>query len=321
MVGSFQEACSDLPVRAPMSLRQIRYFVAVAEAGSVSGGARRCNVSQPALCVQIRQLEESLGARLLSRHPRGVELTASGKAFLFHARAALEELRKAEDVVASVRSAKESEISLGLMPTPGRALAVDLLAKCRELPSGPQLRFRVDLNDELGQLFADEQLDAVICYDPAPLTSASVVSLYQQDFFLVGPGKMVNSAGDLDRALLGAFPLVLGTGRSKTRQFIDRAMDTEGIKLQVAFEIDPTNLKRELLLRQDCCSIVPYGTFRDEICAGALRARRIKPALRRAVALGVRHRLSEKIRGFLVPLIRSVVQERIRENQLAWRTI
>jgi LysR family transcriptional regulator, nitrogen assimilation regulatory protein len=313
-----RNAANDL-LRAPMSLRQIRYFVAVAEAGSLSGGARRCNVSQPALCVQIRQLEENLGARLLSRNSRGVELTSAGAVYLPHARAALEELRKAESAIESARF--DSEILLGLLQTPGRALVADLLAKCKESPSGLRLRFRLDLNDQLRQLFADEKLDAVICYDPTPAKSASMFTLYQQEYFLVGPRSIVNSVSDLDRAHLGTFPLVLSSRQSDTRQFIDRAMDADGVNLQVLFEIDPTSLKREFLLRHDCCSIAPYGAFGDEISTGALGARRIRPALRRTVTLAVRHRLPEKIRSFLVSLIRSVVHDRIRENQLGWRTI
>jgi LysR family nitrogen assimilation transcriptional regulator len=67
-----------------LSLRQFKYFVAVAETGSLSAGARQSNVSQPALCTQIRLLEERLGASLLSRHSRGVELTGAGKSFLRH---------------------------------------------------------------------------------------------------------------------------------------------------------------------------------------------------------------------------------------------
>jgi LysR family transcriptional regulator, nitrogen assimilation regulatory protein len=304
-----------------MSLRQIQYFVAVANAGSLSAGARRCNVSQPAFCVQIRQLEERLGAALLSRHPRGVELTSAGRVFLPHALAALDELKKAESAVNSLRSAKEDEISLGLMPTPGRALVVDLLAQCNKSPDLPKLRFRVDLNDQLRRLFADGELDAVICYDQAPISSATAIPLYRQEFFLVGPRKIVRSIRDLDCASLGTLSLVLGSPDSDTRRFIDNAMHAEGVKLQVAFEIEPTNLKRELLLRQGCCSIVPYGTFCDEIAAGELCARPIKPALTRTVALAVGDRLSATIREFLVQLICSAVKKRIRENQFGWRTI
>src|SRR5713226_3163141 len=117
--------------RPVMSLRQIRYFLAVAKSGSFSAAARRAHVSQPSLCVQIKQLEERVGAKLLLRHSRGVELTAAGTAFLPHAIAALEDLKRAERAVAALDSSRTEEVSLGVTPTPGRALIVDLLRKCK----------------------------------------------------------------------------------------------------------------------------------------------------------------------------------------------
>jgi LysR family transcriptional regulator, hca operon transcriptional activator len=73
-----------------MELRHLRYFVAVAETGSLTIAAeQRLHTSQPSLSRQIRDLEDEVRAELFSRSARGVELTASGKAFLDHARLAL----------------------------------------------------------------------------------------------------------------------------------------------------------------------------------------------------------------------------------------
>jgi LysR family transcriptional regulator, hca operon transcriptional activator len=73
-----------------MELRHLRYFIAVAETGSLTEAAkRRLYTSQPSLSRQIRDLEDQVGVELLSRSVRGVELTAAGKAFLDHARVAL----------------------------------------------------------------------------------------------------------------------------------------------------------------------------------------------------------------------------------------
>src|SRR6476659_246518 len=73
-----------------MELRHLRYFIAVAETGSLTEAAkRRLYTSQPSLSRQIRDLEDQVGVELLSRNPRGVELTAAGTAFLDHARLAL----------------------------------------------------------------------------------------------------------------------------------------------------------------------------------------------------------------------------------------
>src|ERR1700737_1385059 len=75
---------------ASMELRHLRYFIAVAETGSLTEAAeRRLHTSQPSLSRQIRDLEHQVGVDLLSRSVRGVELTDAGKAFLDHARLAL----------------------------------------------------------------------------------------------------------------------------------------------------------------------------------------------------------------------------------------
>src|ERR1700686_3230468 len=80
-----------------MELRHLRYFVAVAEAGSLTVAARKLHTSQPSLSRQIRDLEEEIGAQLLTRRARGIELTAAGRAFLEHARSVLSQVEAAAE--------------------------------------------------------------------------------------------------------------------------------------------------------------------------------------------------------------------------------
>jgi LysR family hca operon transcriptional activator len=81
-----------------MELRHFRYFVAVAEAGSVTvAAARELHTSQPSLSRQIRDLEREVGARLLTRRARGIELTPAGRAFLDHARSVLSQVEAATE--------------------------------------------------------------------------------------------------------------------------------------------------------------------------------------------------------------------------------
>ena len=81
-----------------MELRHLRYFVAVAEEGNLTVAAeRRLHTSQPSLSRQIRDLEYEVGAELLTRSARGVELTAAGRAFLDHARLALAQVEAASE--------------------------------------------------------------------------------------------------------------------------------------------------------------------------------------------------------------------------------
>lgn len=96
-----------------MELRHLRYFVAVAETGSFTTAAgSRLHTAQPSLSRQIRDLENEVGVRLLTRHARGVELTAAGRAFLDHARLALAQVNAATE--AARRTAEPSKTTLAV---------------------------------------------------------------------------------------------------------------------------------------------------------------------------------------------------------------
>jgi len=99
-----------------MELRHLRYFVAVAEAGSLSVAAeRRLHTSQPSLSRQIRDLEGEVGAQLLTRGARGIELTPAGRAFLDHARLVLSQVEAAAEAVRQVAHPAKPCFSIGFL--------------------------------------------------------------------------------------------------------------------------------------------------------------------------------------------------------------
>lgn len=99
-----------------MELRHLRYFIAVAETGSLTVAAeRRLYTSQPSLSRQIRDLEEEVGAELFSRSARGVELTASGRAFLDHARLALSQVDAATEAARRASQPTKQVFALGFL--------------------------------------------------------------------------------------------------------------------------------------------------------------------------------------------------------------
>src|SRR5260370_5763400 len=96
-----------------MELRHLRYFVAVAEEGSLTVAAeRRLHTAQPSLSRQIRDLEHEVGAQLLVRSARGVELTDSGRAFLDHARLALAQVEAAGEAARRVAPTAQPTLAL-----------------------------------------------------------------------------------------------------------------------------------------------------------------------------------------------------------------
>ena len=98
-----------------MELRHLRYFVAVAEAGSLTVAARKLHTSQPSLSRQIRDLEDETGAQLLTRGARGIELTPAGRAFLEHARSALSQVEAAAEAARRAAHPSKPCFSMGFL--------------------------------------------------------------------------------------------------------------------------------------------------------------------------------------------------------------
>jgi LysR family hca operon transcriptional activator len=99
-----------------MELRHVRYFVAVAEEGGLTGAAqRKLHTSQPSLSRQIRDLEEEVGAQLLTRRSRGIELTPAGRAFLEHARSVLSQVEAAVEAARRVANPSKPCFTMGFL--------------------------------------------------------------------------------------------------------------------------------------------------------------------------------------------------------------
>src|SRR5258705_641842 len=102
-----------------MELRHLRYFVAVAEEGSLTNAAeRRLHTAQPSLSRQIRDLELEVGVKLLERGARGIELTAAGRTFLDHARLALLQVEAAGEAARRAAQPQKTTFTIGFLTGP-----------------------------------------------------------------------------------------------------------------------------------------------------------------------------------------------------------
>jgi len=144
-----------------VELRHLRYFVSVAELGSVSRAAEKLFIAQPALSLQIRQLEEEIGARLFERLPRGVRLTPAGESFLEDARGILARAQQAAVRARERQSGQNAPFRLALVPTtthsilPGvlqavRGAGIEAALEVREMITSRQIRALRDNEIDLG---------------------------------------------------------------------------------------------------------------------------------------------------------------------------
>ena len=144
-----------------MDLRQLSYFVAVAEEGQFTRAAARESVAQPAISAQIRRLERELGERLFHRDQRAVGLTAAGEALLPHARAALAAAARGRDTIASLRGVLHGRLRIGVSGPGDRRLAATLGEFHRAHP-GIEITLGERHNEPLLEALAGGELDAAV---------------------------------------------------------------------------------------------------------------------------------------------------------------
>ncbi len=156
---------------------QIRDFLAVAETGSLRGGARLLDLTQPALTKSLRQLEAELGAVLFTRSVRGIVLTPVGKAFLARARGIDRDLRQARDEIAQFRGAGEGSLSVGASTAPAIGVLPNATMKLRA--AWPRARIRI-ADTSFPHVLADlreGRFDLALSprFGPAPVPSSEFV--------------------------------------------------------------------------------------------------------------------------------------------------
>ncbi len=299
-----------------MDLRQIRYFAAVARQGSFVAASRVLNISQPALGQQVRNLEAELGALLLVRHGRGVDLTPAGEVFLAHAEQLLAQAAAAERAIQPFKAPSPRRLTLGVTPSAGRALAPDLLAACAAHPQ-LQLSVRHGLTDDSLRQLAAGQMDMALCYEA--VANGLSEPLYSEDFCLVGPAELLgdHQDGQIAFSALAGHALILDAA---VRRLVEGVARRLGMTLNIAGEVEPVDAKRDMLFGNRCCSVVSRDLFADDISSGRMLAMTIVgPSLPRTLYFNAGPDAPVEAAALVLSLIRPLAQAVIESAQRGWR--
>ncbi len=167
------------------SIRQLRYFVALAETGGFGRAAEIVHVTQPALSQQIKELETTLGARLVDRLPRGVQLTRAGQEVLRRARRILSEVGDLEPAVRLSRGLS-GRLRLGVIPTVAPYLLPLALTRLRARDLTLDIRVREAQTEPLIEALGQGRLDAVVAALPLPGSNLVAEPLFEDRFVLAG---------------------------------------------------------------------------------------------------------------------------------------
>ena len=147
-----------------MNLKQLTYFVAIAEHGSILKASQAVHVSQPAVSAQIKLLEEELGVQLFERRSDGVLLTPEGQEFLGHANQVLSSVESARESMRVYRATEVGRVSVGVPGSLISLLTVPLVEEVQKQLPGVQLRVVSGLSGHIQRWISDGTLDFGLVY-------------------------------------------------------------------------------------------------------------------------------------------------------------
>jgi len=170
-----------------LTLKQLRYFEALARHGHFGRAAEACAISQPALSMQIKELEETLGTPIFERGPRQVRLTAFGEEFALRVRGILRSVDELEDLARASQDQLVGRLRIGVIPTIAPYLLPTIIGNLTRRHAGLDIHVRETLTPKLIQELADGRLDTAIVALPVSETSLTEVALFSENFVLVRP--------------------------------------------------------------------------------------------------------------------------------------
>lgn len=221
-----------------MEIRQIRYFLAVAEHAHFTRAAEALFVSQPALSQQIAALERDVGLPLFDRLGRRVELTAAGRVLRDHGLRIVREVENARAAVDDLRGTVRGELAISTVQTANVGFLVDVIAGFYAAHPGVVVRVREDRGEHVLQAVQDGQASLGLTYLPdEPVEGLEAHPLYVEDLVLVVPRDHPLAGTTLRTGELGALPLVVPPGGYCLRSGIDSVLAEAGHRQTVVAEI------------------------------------------------------------------------------------
>ncbi len=272
-----------------MELRQLRYFVAIAEHGTFSKAAHKVHIAQSALSHQLAQLEQELGAALFLRSRRGVTLTEAGALFHVHALSILRQVADAQASVSSLLKAPSGRVIFGLPHSVSHALALPLIAAVRRDLPLVNLELTEELTGNLVQQLQTGSLHLSILFDDGQLDDFLYEPLVVERMSLIFQPLDSKASGKRSVGFREALsrPLILPAQPHGVRPIIVEAALKAGLPPpNVTADISSISILRNSLLAGMGQTILPVMPLKAEIESGVLKSLPIRsPEVTRTIAL------------------------------------
>ena len=273
-----------------MDLKQLEYFVRVAELGSFTRASIALDIAQPALSRQVRLLEVELRQNLLVRNGRGATPTEAGKLLLEHARGILHQVERAREELGRVRGALAGRVAIGLPPSLARVLTVPLTRAFRQQMPDAQLSISEGLSAAMQEWLVNGRLDIAVLYNAQTATGIEITPLLDEELMLVQlrPSGLQEDPPPPPLPLrdVAKLPLVIPSRPNALRMVVESEMAAIGCRPTIALEIDGVSAILDLVADGAGSAILSRNAVASSIKPSAFTVRAIgEPPLRTRLSL------------------------------------
>ncbi len=281
--GKSRKTQTPLPAAAPASarqnflknltLRQLRLFDAVASHLNYSRAAEQMSVSQPAVSMQLQQLEADLGLQLLVKQGKKVSLSQAGEEVLRQARRILNQVQIAEEVVAALHETAGSSgglLHLGVVPTAHYFAPKMLMAFAQAWP-GVKFKLTVDRREAILAMLQEHQLDLAIAGYPPSEADLEAQTFAQHPHCIVASATHpLAKKRHIHWDALKDEPFIFREPHSATRQFFEHLLQAQSLQVKVSMELSGNETIKQAVMAGMGISFLSAHSFQIELEAGRL---------------------------------------------------
>lgn len=260
-----------------MDIKQLRYFLGILEAKSITRAAEVLNMAQPAIGMQLRKLEEELGVELVVRHSRGIVPTEAGERLRTHAENILEGLAVARQDILDIGTEYRGRVTVGMTMTVLHLLFAPIIREFRQKYPAVSLICSEGVSERLSKSLVADELDIVFTYSPPtdPDFVAEALAIESQCLAVPIGHPLAGKSGVTLREAL-ACELVVTSPFTLQRIRIDETARMYGIPLRVVCEVNSIPALREFVYNGLGCAISPYGAMISDVEDGHIAMLPIK---------------------------------------------
>ncbi len=287
-----------------MDMRALKYMLSVEETGSITAAAKAHFVTQPAVSIQLKKLQEDLGTDLFEVVGREIRFTSAGRMVLDYARRMYALEKEMEGEISGITGLVRGEVSIGTIDAASIYILPAVYSSFSRKYPGIDLQVDVSPTLPLVERMLDGKLDFVV----GTLTGEKRPGVEEMEIFreklipIAPPGHPAAAKRGVDVGTFAGYPFISFHRESLTRRMIEAALLDMGVTLEVAMEIDSQEAIKNLVASGLGLSILPHETVRGEIERGTLASSKVKGLkIERSIGLimpGQRH-VTAAARAFL----------------------